>query len=231
VLLFRLNAKQAGYSDSALARFYADLWTRFRAVPGVRDVSLSDFALVSGAGSQTGVAIPGMPAQRGREPGTSFLKIGPTFFSTMHIPILLGREIQERDITGPFKVAVVNEIFAKKYFANENPIGRHFGLSDGGTSDIEIIGVAKAARYNSLKRDIPPVVYIPFSQVPRGPGWISFELRTAGDPLALVSTVRQIVRQAEPRVPVSGVNTQSRQMIKPSTRSAFSPNSAVALRR
>src|SRR2546422_797747 len=141
-----------------------------------------------------------MPVQRGREPGTSCLKIGPTFFSTMHIPILLGREIEERDITGPFKVAVVNEIFAKKYFANENPIGRHFGLADGGTSDIEIIGVAKAARYNSLKRDIPPVVYIPFSQVPRGLSGISFELRTAGDPLALVSTVRQIVRQAEPRV-------------------------------
>jgi macrolide transport system ATP-binding/permease protein len=212
VLLFRLNARQAGYSDSALARFYADLWARFRAVPGVRDASLSDFALVSGAGSQTGVTIPGMPVQRGREPGTSCLKIGPTFFSTMHIPILLGREIQERDMARPFKVAVVNEIFAKKYFANEIPIGRHFGLSDGGASDMEIIGVAKSARYNSLKRDIPPVVYIPFSQDPRVLGGMSFELRTVGDPLALVSTVRQIVRQAEPRVPVSGVNTQSLQI-------------------
>jgi ABC-type antimicrobial peptide transport system permease subunit len=129
----------------------------------------------------------------------------------MRIPILLGRELQERDITGPAKVAVVNEVFAKKYFPNENPTGRHFGFGGGGGKfdEFEIIGVAKAARYNSLKLAIPPVVYVPFSQRVDG---MSFELRTAGDPLALVSTVRQIVRQADPRVPVSDVNTQSRQI-------------------
>ena len=211
VLLFRLNAKQAGYSDRALERFYTDLWARFRTLPGVRDVSLSDFALVSGAGSQTGVAIPGRPAQHGRESGTSVLKIGPTFFSTMRIPILLGRELQERDMTGPFKVAVVNEVFAKKYFPNENPTGRRFGFGgDGGKFDeFEIIGVAKAARYNSLKEVIPPLVYIPFSRRIDG---VSFELRTHGDPLGLVATVSRIVRQVEPRVPVSDVNTQSRQI-------------------
>jgi predicted permease len=211
VLLFRLNAKQAGYSDAALERFYTDLWTRFRSIPGVRDVSLSDFALVSGATGRTGVAIPGRPAPHGRESGTSVLKIGPTFFSTMRIPILLGRELQERDITGPAKVAVVNEVFAKKYFPNENPTGHHFGFGgDGGKfDDFEIIGVAKAARYNSLKQAIPPVVYIPFSQRVDG---VSFELRTLGDPLALVATVRPIVRQVEPRVPISDVNTQARQI-------------------
>jgi len=69
--------------------------------------------------------------------------------------------------------------------------------------------VAKAARYNSLKQAIPPVVYIPFSH---GVDGVSFELRTLGDPLALVATVRQIVRQVEPRVPISDVNTQSRQI-------------------
>ena len=212
VLLFRLNAKQAGYSDAALERFYTDLWARFRTIPGVRDVSLSDFALVSGAGGQTGVTIPGRPAQPGRESRTSVLIIGPTFFSTMRIPILLGRELQERDITGPAKVAVVNEVFAKQYFPNENPIGRHFGGfgGEGGKlDDFEIIGVAKTARYNSLKGATPPVVYIPFNQRVDG---MLFELRTHSDPLGLVSMVRQIVRQADPRVPISDVNTQSQQI-------------------
>ena len=210
VLLFRLDAKQAGYSDAALERFYTDLWARFRTVPGVRDVSLSDLTLVSGAVGQTEVKIPGRPAPQGRESGTSVLKIGPTFFSTMRIPILLGRELQERDMTGHAKVAVVNEVFAKKYFPNENPTGRYFGFGDGGKfGEFEIIGEAKAARYNSLKRAIPPVVYIPFSHRVDS---VSFELRTLGDPLALVATVRQIVRQVEPRVPISDVNTQSRQI-------------------
>jgi len=211
VLLFRLNAKQTGYSDQALARFYMDLWARFRTIPGVRDVTLSDFALVSGAGGQTGVTIPGRPHQPGRESETSVLKIGPAFFSTMRIPILLGRELQERDMTGPFKVAVVNEVFAKKYFPHENPTGRHFGFGggDGKFAEFEIVGVAKAARYDSLKQAIPPVVYIPFSQRVDG---VSFELRARGDPLGLVATVRQIVRQVDSRVPASDVNTQARQI-------------------
>jgi macrolide transport system ATP-binding/permease protein len=212
VLLFSLNAKPAGYKDAALAGFYADLRTRFRAIPGVREVSLSNFPLVSGAGAQHGVTIPGVPAPPGREPGTSVLKVGPSFLTAMQIPVLLGREIQERDMTGSAKFAVVNEIFAKKYFAGERPIGRRFGLSEDGSADIEIIGVAKSARYNSLKRDIPPLVYVPFTQDLRGLSGVSFELRTAGDPLALVSTVRQIVSQSDPRVPISNINTQSRQI-------------------
>ena len=212
VLLFSLNAKPAGYKDAALARFYADLLTRFGDVPGVREVSLSDFALVSGGTAQTGVTIPGVPAPGGREPGTSVLKVGPSFFKAMQIPVLLGREIRERDTKGLAMVAVVNEIFAKKYFANENPVGRHFVLGESAVADIEIIGVSKSARYNSLKRDIPPVVYIPYSQDPHSLSGVTFELRTGGDPLALVSTVRQIVQQAEPRVLISGVNTQSRQI-------------------
>jgi macrolide transport system ATP-binding/permease protein len=65
---------------------------------------------------------------------------------------------------------------------------------------------------DSLKRAIPPVVYIPYSQDLQTLGQMVFELRTAGDPLALVNTIRQIVHQADPRVPVSNVNTQSRQI-------------------
>src|SRR5205807_3752896 len=121
------------------------------------EVSLSDFALVSGGTAQTGVTIPGVPTPRGREPGTSILKVGPSFFKAMQIPVLVGREILERDTKALAKVAVVNEIFAKKYFANENPIGRRFGI-ESGAADIEIIGVSKIARYSSLKRDTPPVV-------------------------------------------------------------------------
>jgi predicted permease len=212
ILLFSLNAKPAGYKNAALARFYADLRTRFCEIPGVPEVSLSDFALVSGGTAQTGVTIPGVPAPPGREPGTSVLKVGPSFFKAMQIPVLLGREILERDTKALARVAVVNEIFAKKYFANENPIGRRFGFTESEATDIEIIGVSKIARYSSLKRDTPPVVYIPYSQDPQSLSGVTFELRTTGDPLALVNTVRQIVHQAEPRVPISNVNTQSRQI-------------------
>jgi macrolide transport system ATP-binding/permease protein len=208
LLLFTLNAKQAGYKEDALIRFYENLQARLSTMPGVRSVSSSNFALVSDSTGSTGVKIPGFT---GKNTGSDVLYIGPGFFSTMQIPLLLGREVDQRDVRTGAAVAIVNEVFVKTYFANENPVGRHFGL--GGKDkpeDIEIIGVAKTARYSSLKRDIPPVAYVPYSQNPRSLGQIVYELRAAGDPLALASNVRQVVRQADARVPISNLTTQAR---------------------
>ncbi len=208
--LFTLNAKQAGYRDDVLIRFYENLQARLSTMPGVRSVSSSNFELVSDSTGSTGVKIPGFTE---KNTGSSVLYIGPGFFSTMQIPLLLGREVDQRDVRAGAAVAIVNEVFVKTYFANENPVGRHFGL--GGKDkpeDIEIIGVAKNARYNSLKRDIPPVAYVPYSQNPRSLGQIVFELRAAGDPLALASNVRQVVRQADARIPISNIVTQARQI-------------------
>src|SRR5262249_1066259 len=120
VLLFHVHAGQIGHKDLPLAQFYADLWSRFRALPSVRAATLSDYALVSGAGSTYGVSVPGVPRRPGREVNTSVLHVGPAFLSTMQIPMLLGREIEERDTTGSRRVAVVNEVFAKKYFGIAN---------------------------------------------------------------------------------------------------------------
>ena len=213
VLLFSMQARQTGYQDTALVRLYEELRTRFASTPGVLGASLSDFALVSGGISRTGLKIPGVVNPPGREAGTAVLHVGAGFFSTMQIPILLGREIGERDNTEAPRVAVVNEVFAKKYFAAANPVGRRFGLGDANKfPDIEIVGVSRTARYNSLKEDIPPTVYIPYSQDLGVLNYMVFELRTSGEPLAFVSAVRRIVDEISPRVPVFNVTTQSAQI-------------------
>ena len=206
VLLFTVNATQAGYANDELVRFYEGLQTRLTTIPGVQNVSSSNFGLVSGSGSFTGVKVPGTSNQN---QGSSFLSVGPGFFTTMQIPVLLGREVDERDVRRGAPVAVVNEVFARTYFANESPIGRHFVLSVSTPVELEIIGVSRTARYNSLKSDIPPVVYIPYSLKSRPLGQMTFELRTAGDPLALAASVRQVVHQADSRVPVSNIVTQT----------------------
>ncbi len=172
----------------------------------MRNVSSSNYALVSGSLSSTGVKLPGFS---GKDAGTSSLNIGPGFFTTMQIPVLLGREVDERDIRRGAAVAVVNEVFAQTYFGSENPIGRHFGLGDSAPVDLEIIGVSRTARYNSLKQDIPPVAYVPYSRSLRSLGPMIYELRAAGDPLGLAGAVRQAVQQADARVPVSNVGTQA----------------------
>jgi macrolide transport system ATP-binding/permease protein len=140
-----------------------------------------------------------------------YLTVGPRFLTTMQVPILVGRDIDEHDRTTSQKVAVVNEQFAKVNFHGQNPLGRHlhlWGVNGAVVRDMEIVGVVKNATYGNVKREIPPVIYIPFNQGHPLPHEMTFVLRTAGDPLAFVNTVRQIVHQVDARLPVSHVRTQ-----------------------
>jgi predicted permease len=217
VLTFNLDATQAGYKDATLKQFYAELEQRFQSIPGVRSATSSDVPLVGGWNSSTGIAVPGIPTppegQRG--PNTSIAQVGTTFFETMEIPILAGRAIDKRDVNGAPAVCVVNQIFAEKYFHGQNPIGRHFRLGGKGNGiDIEIVGVARTARYSSLKREVPPVTYTSWLQTPktRRLKEMVFELRASGDPRRLSNTVRQIVHQVGPQVPLADMITQSRRI-------------------
>ncbi len=211
LLLFTLDATQAGYDQAGGARFYESLRKRFANTPGVRAATMTDMPLVAGSSNSDSFSLPGVPAQREGGPSTSVTIVGPSFFETMQTPILLGRPIGEQDTANAPPVAVVNEVFAKKFFSGRSPIGQHFGFDDKKPLNVQIVGVAKNTLYSSLTREIPPVVYIPWSQPP---AWLItgmyYEIRTVGDPLALANTVRQIVHQANPRVPVADLGTQVR---------------------
>lgn len=212
VLTFNLDASQAGFKDAALRTFYADMTDRCRGLPGVRSATVSDMALVSNSNHGTGVVLPGTPKASGRDlPNTSLMSVGPGFFETMQLPILLGRALDTRDVEGARRAAVVNEVFAQTYFPNDNAIGREFGLGNSQKGNVTIVGVARNARYSSLKDAIPPVVYISYLQdlLKRPPIGMTFELRTAGNPMNLAQTVRKVVSTVAPRVPVTDMMTQT----------------------
>jgi len=213
VLTFHLDAGQAGYKDAALKRFYEDLQERFQNIPGVRGATSTDMPLVGNWMSTTSITVPGIPepAEGQRGPNSAIAQVGTSFFETMEIPILVGRGIEKRDMEGAAHVGVVNQVFADKYFQGRSPVGLHFTL--GGKKngvDIEIVGLARSARYSSLKDDIPPVTYTSWLQSKEGGvRQMFFELRTTGDPIALTETIRQIVHQVGPQVPLAEVITQS----------------------
>jgi macrolide transport system ATP-binding/permease protein len=92
-------------------------------------------------------------------------------------------------------------------FGDRNPLGQHV-LLGASFRDMEIVGVARNAQYGELKSNVPPVVYIPYNQGAPPPQQMVYELRTAGNPLALASTVREIVHQADARVPITDIRTQ-----------------------
>jgi hypothetical protein len=214
-LLVTMAAKGSGYKDAALIRFYDDLLDRFRSIPGVSDASLSDFPLVGGSMSAAGVRIPGVPVAGGEAARAALMPVGASFFTTMKIPVLMGREFDRRDSADSVPVGVVNEMFAKKYFAGINPLGPHFGVGTRGgkSDDIEIVGVVKNARHDSLRHDTPPIAFIPYSQNHLFiVNLVTFELRTVGNPLIFANSVRRIVQEKDPRVPIFNITTQSAQI-------------------
>jgi predicted permease len=208
VLMFQVDARKAGHKDPEIEAFYANLRRRFSEIPGVGSASLSEDSLVQGEHGLP-INVAGAPPNDANR----LLTVGPAFFTTMQIPILTGRDFEERDRPGSPAVAVINQVFAKENFKDRNPIGQHVILRQGEEGqplarDMEIVGVSKNARYGSLTRDIPPVVYMPYDQGYPRPNQMVYELRTFGDPLRFVNSVREIVRRADGRVPVSEVRSQ-----------------------
>jgi macrolide transport system ATP-binding/permease protein len=127
----------------------------------------------------------------------------------MQIPMLAGRGIDEHDRAGSPPVAIVSDLFARKNFGNQSPLGRHIILeNEGNKRDMEIVGIARTAHYGRPQDKIPPVVYFAYDQGYPPPREMTYELRTAGDPLSYVNAVRQIVQQADARVPVTDVRSQ-----------------------
>src|SRR5260370_12060054 len=166
LLLFELNARQAGHRDPEIASYYGELQRQFRAIPGVRSVSLSHASLCT-AGTGLPISVGSTETNDPR-----LLFVGPAFFTTMQIPLLMGREINERDRPGSPGAVVVSKLFAKTNFGGDNPMGRHITLGKNGTPftpvDMEIVGVAKEARYGGLKQETPSLVYVPSHLQPSG---------------------------------------------------------------
>jgi predicted permease len=203
VLTFEINASQAGHRAPEIGTFYEDLRRQFGAMSGVRSASLSQLPLLGVGRVMTMVSAPG-----GKPKGSQVMNVGAGFFSTMQIPILLGREIDDRDRAGAAMAAVVNRTFAKGWFGEQNPVGRHITVrSDCPKCDIEIVGVCGDARYGRLKEDFPPTVFFAFAQRPVAE--MTYELRTAGNSLGYVQAVREIVHRADARIPVADVHTQT----------------------
>jgi predicted permease len=127
----------------------------------------------------------------------------------MGIPLVLGRSIGEGDTAAARKVAVVNEKFVHQFLGGENPVGRRFGFGDPKTAtDYEIVGVVGDSKYSDLRREVPVTVYLPYGQNLDYLGPMNFEVRTAGNPMDLVSAVRRAAQDMDRNLALYQVKTQ-----------------------
>jgi predicted permease len=214
LLLFRVNPSLNRYDEKKTAALYRDLLERIASVPGVRGVALSNPGLLSGSVNGTGIFVQGRVYSSDRsvnlDNGINRLVISPNFFEVMGIPIVLGRGFTERDDAAAPKVVVINEAAARKYFPNENPIGRKFGTGPGATAENEIVGVLHDAKYDSVRDATPPTMYVPYIQ--RRAGSAVFEVRTAGVPSSVMGAIREAARQIDSTLPLTDVSTQLEQL-------------------
>jgi predicted permease len=213
LLLFRVEPSLLGYKDEKLADLYQRSFSRLEAVPGVKSVTFSRSPLLSQSSWTSGVHFPGETEANGqaRENIAKMHAVRENFFSTMEIPLLIGRGLTEQDDERAPRVAVVNHAFVKAYFANENPIGKRFGFEQSNANDIEIVGVARDAKYTSQRDRIQPTVYQSWRQVLRRMTFATFEVRTAGDPAATIAGIRQAMSEVDSNLPLSNIRTQVQQ--------------------
>jgi predicted permease len=138
--------------------------------------------------------------------------VGPRFFATMGVPLILGREFREEDSASSRKVAIINEKVAQQFFAARNPIGMHLAIGWGPDAhpNIEIIGVVLNTRSSHPREPPQPFVYFPFAQNPDVSG-ATFYVRTSSDPGAMASALRQVTERDAPNLPVYDVRTVEEQ--------------------
>jgi len=203
LLLFNLDTGNAGYRGARTTAFYDRVQQSLTAIPGVRSVALTQLPLLAGGMCGSMFTLQGHAVDGKQDQFAYWLTVSETFFGTMGIPVLLGRELRASDAEGAPKVVVVNETFVRKCFAGENPLGQT--LKTGG-SDWQIVGVCRDAKYSDIKAEAPPTVYFPFRQ--NGIDSAYFAVRTVLPPMAVVTAARKAVAAIDPNVPLSEIATQ-----------------------
>jgi predicted permease len=214
LLLFRVNPQLNRYDDARIGMLYRQMVERIGSVPGVQAVAMSQPALLSGSVNSTSIYVQGRAyAAESRERDSNSINrmvVSPNFLETMGIPVVGGRGLSDSDNPSAPKVVVINQAAARQFFPNENPIGRHFGSSLETTGQLEVVGVVRDAKYDSVRDAAPPTMYVPAAQTRLGSAVL--EIRTAGSPTGAVAGVREAVRQIDPNLPVLDVSTQLEQI-------------------
>jgi predicted permease len=208
LLLFWVDPTLNGYKGGSVASLYEQISDRIEAIPGVRSATASANALIGNSMSTTsGLVVPDSQLRPGDEPQIYVLGVRGNFLDAMGIPIVLGRGLSLKDNAARF--VVVNQAFARLYFADGNPVGKRFMFDEGDAHGyVEIVGMAGDARYNSLRGEIPPTIYVPYAQDSAGLGAMTFEVRSALSPSALAPLVREAVQSVDSNLALFDVKTQ-----------------------
>ncbi len=211
VLLLQPATDSVGYKeeDPRLSNLYREVEEKVSAIPGVRAASFSLFSFNQGSWNNPITVMSEAPPV-GETPFIQNNVVGPNFFTAMNLPLILGRAFGPQDTKTSSKVAVISEEMARRFFS-QSPVGKRYRMGTSGKGEeIEVIGVVKDAKYNSLDEEPRPMAYYPYSQQ----NWYlgNFEVNFSGEPGAIVSAVRQAIKEVNRNLPIAEVAMFSEQV-------------------
>jgi predicted permease len=228
LIAFNLSPAASGYAPERIPPFYKALVERIGSEPGVQSVAFANIGLLEGNEWDSTVTVEGYHAQQGESMNPYCNSISPGYFKTLGVPVLIGREFDGRDEgaapapSSPnvndgrgngYRHVIINESFAKKYFADRNPIGRHigFGGNPGTPTPLEIVGVVRDSKYTGVRDEVPRQLFFPLLEE-RTPSSIVMYVRTAADPNTVYGAARRTVRDLDATIPVYNMRTLERQI-------------------
>ena len=208
VVMFTVRPGLNGYEGHKLVSYYEELGQRLRSIPGVRSVAFADRNPIGSGGSITDITIPGYTIAKSDALVYRHI-VGPGYFDTLHIPVLVGRPIGDQDTATSQKVALINQAMARKYFHGDNPVGHEVRFGSHVEDEaMQIVGVVQDVKYEDLRAEAPPTVYVAYSQTKSIWPFMTYQLRTAGDTNAVAHAVAPIALAVDPDVPVVNIRTQ-----------------------
>jgi predicted permease len=210
VLRLQTSASSVGYkeNDPRLTALYQQIEERVSALPGVRAASYSSFTFHEGSWN-TYVSVPGRITDK--DVDVEHNVVGNGYFDTMQIPLIAGRTFGPQDTATSQRVGVISERMARTMFPPGNPIGGHYHIgSPDNPYEIEVIGIVKDVKFNSLQEDPATLDYIPYTQ--RHQYLDDFEVRYSGDFNTIAASVKQAIHSMDRNLPITRITTLDEQV-------------------
>jgi predicted permease len=210
LVVFGVNPQNIHSVPEGIA-FYQELMSKLRVLPGVESVTIMEERLGSWWSDNSDMMVDGkLPdVANGTSRTVRSNVIGPDFFHTLGVPVLAGRDFADSDTATSPHVGIINELFAKRFVPNQDPLGHSIGTDDG-KYQMTIVGVVKDHKYRSIDEEPIPMAWYMYAQIPIT-GKMHVELRVHGEPLAILPAARKVVQQMDPNLPLIQPMTQRAQ--------------------
>jgi macrolide transport system ATP-binding/permease protein len=201
----RIDPIEAGYKGDEIGQVAQRVLEKLRTLPGIVAASYSDNGLFAGRESGTRIRVNGFVPSSPKDSNARFDQVGPGYFSTVGVPLLLGRDFADTDTAHAPRVAVINESMAKFYFGKRSPLGETIFYDGPLKFTLTVVGVAKDVRDHLVRNQPPRRFYVSYMQPVDGQMGTDYEVRSALAPAVLDRQIRRAVRSVSPRLSVEFV--------------------------